>query len=104
MKCINCNTKMKEVMVKVHMADSPVLSYQCPKCDYFDFEKKSANKVIKEIRDNESPLRIKQKIVKLSGERLGMYFNKHVVESLKLKKGSHIYVSVPDEKHILLEI
>jgi hypothetical protein len=49
-------------------------------------------------------LNIKQKIVKLSQDRLGIYFNKNVVRSLHLKKGEDIFVSVPDKKHIVLEI
>jgi antitoxin component of MazEF toxin-antitoxin module len=47
---------------------------------------------------------MKQKIVKLSGDRLGMYFNKHVVNSLDMKKGEDIYISVPDKKHIVIEV
>ena len=49
-------------------------------------------------------LKIKQKIVKLSQDRLGMYFNNHIVRSLNLKKGEEIYASVPDKKHIILEL
>ena len=33
-----------------------------------------------------------------------MYFNKNVVESLELKAGEDIYVSVPDKDHIVLKI
>ena len=59
-------------------------------------------KIIEELR--ETPLKIKQKIVKLSGERLGIYLNSHIVRSLQLKKGEEILVSVPDKRHILLEL
>lgn len=47
---------------------------------------------------------MKQKIVKLSQDRLGIYLNAHVVRGLKLRKGRDIYVSVPDEKHIIPEL
>lgn len=102
MKCQKCNSELRKVEVKVQGAKSKAISYQCPNCDYFEFESISSQKVIQELR--ETPLKIKQKIVKLSQERLGIYFNSNVVRSLKLKKGEEIFVSVPDEKHILLEL
>ena len=101
-KCPRCNSILKIVEVRVDGADSKVTSYQCPKCDYFEFEPESSKKVVEELR--ETPLKIKQKIVKLSQDRLGMYFNNHIVRSLNLRKGEDIYASVPDKKHILLEI
>ena len=67
-----------------------------------DYVPESSKKVIEELRD--SPLKIKQKVVKLSQDRLGMYFNKHIIRSLNIKKGESIYVSVPDKKHILIEV
>ena len=36
--------------------------------------------------------------------KLGIYFNNNVVRSLGLKKGEEIYISVPDRKHIVLEL
>jgi len=91
-------------MVKVEGAKNKVLSHQCTNknCYYFDFDQRSSKKVIEELREN--PLKIKQKIVKLSGNRLGMYFNKHITESLDMQKGKEIKVSVPDKKHILIEL
>ena len=102
MKCPNCNSELRKVEVKVQGAKSKATSYQCPNCDYFEFEPISSQKVIQELR--ETPLKIKQKIVKLSQERLGIYFNSNVVRSLKLKRGEDVFVSVPDKKHILLEL
>jgi transposase-like protein len=103
MKCPQCNNaQLKKVEVKVHGAQQKAESYQCTQCDYFTFEPVSSRKVIEELR--ETPLKIKQKIVKLSGERLGIYFNNHVVRSLDLKKGEEISISVPDRKHIVLEL
>lgn len=102
MKCQNCSSELKKVEVKVHGAKSKAISYQCPNCDYFEFEPISSQKVIQELR--ETPLKIKQKIVKLSQERLGIYLNNNVVRSLNLKKGEELFVSVPDKKHILLEL
>ncbi len=102
MKCPQCGAGLKKVPVKVHGAESKALSHQCPECDYFEFEPLSSEKVIEELR--ESPLKIRQKIVKLSGKRLGIYLNQHVVRSLGLKKGEHVSVSVPDKKHIVIEL
>lgn len=100
MKCQKCNSELKKVEVKVHNAKTKVISYQCPDCDYFEFEPTSSAKVIQELR--ETPLKIKQTIVKLSQDRLGMYINKDIARCLNLKGGEEIYVSVPDKKHLLI--
>ena len=102
MKCPKCGSALNRVEVSVHGAKSKAVSYQCAKCDYFEFEPESSRKVVEELR--ETQLKIMQKIVKLSGKRLGIYLNKDVVRSLNLKKGEHVYVSVPDKKRIVLEI
>lgn len=104
MRCPHCKGKMKEVKVKIQDADSPVTSYQCANCDYFDFEEKSMNRAISEIKAKEAPLRIKQKIIKLSHNRLGMYINRDVARSLNLKGGEEVYVSVPDKKHLVVNV
>ncbi|MBI4980557.1 zf-TFIIB domain-containing protein [Candidatus Woesearchaeota archaeon] len=101
-KCPNCNASLNKVEVKVHGAQNKAISYQCPKCDYFEFEQNSSQKVIEELR--ETPLKIRQNIIKLSQDRLGIYFNQNVVRSLSLKNGEEIYLSVPDKRHIVLEI
>ena len=102
MKCPKCNSTLSKVAVKVSGATQKAISNQCDNCDYFEFDPESSKKVVEELR--ETPLKIKQKIVKLSQDRLGIYFNKNVVESLHLKKGESIYLSVPDKRHIILEI
>lgn len=102
MKCPQCNSNVRKVEVAVHGAQQKVLSYQCPSCDYFEFEPSSSHKVIQELR--ETPLKIKQKLIKLSQDRLGIYFNNNIVQSLGLKSGEEIYLSVPDKKHILVEL
>jgi len=102
MKCPECKSNLRKVKVGVKGAKNKVISYQCKDCDYFEFEPLSSKKVVEELR--ETPLKIKQKIVKLSQDRLGMYFNTHVVRSLNLKKGEEVFVSVPDKNHIVLEL
>ena len=102
MKCPRCNSALRRVLVSVHGAKNKATSFQCTKCDYFEFEPASSRKVVEELR--ETPLKMKQKIVKLSQDRLGIYFNNNVVRSLGIKKGEDIYVSVPDKKRIILEL
>ena len=63
MKCPNCDSILKKVEVKVSGAMNKAVSYQCPKCGYFEFEPESSRKVVEELR--ETPLKIKQKIIKL---------------------------------------
>ena len=104
MECPKCNSKMKKVKVKIQDADSPVTSYQCAECGYFDFEDKSINKAIDEIKAKEAPLTIKQKVIKLSHDRLGLYFNRDIARSLNLRAGEDIYVSVPDKNHMLIKV
>ena len=50
MKCPKCNYQMKKIRVKVQDVDSPVISYQCGRCGYFEFEPKSAKNVIRELK------------------------------------------------------
>lgn len=93
---------MKMVDVHIEGARSKATSWQCPKCNYFSFDQKSATTVLHELQ--EQPLKISQKIIKLSNNRLGIYFNKNLIKSLKLKSGEEISVTVPDKKHILLNL
>ncbi len=104
MKCTECNNLMKEIKVKIQDADTKVNSYQCGKCGHFDFEEKSINKAIQEIKTKEMTLKIKQRIIKLSHDRLGIYINKDVARSLDLRGGEEVFVSVPDKKHFVVGI
>jgi len=104
MICPKCSSKLKKVSVEVEDAKSKAVGYQCPNCDYLTFEPKSAIEVIREIKEKESPLKIKQKIIKLSKDRLGVYLNQDISRSLNLKGGEEIYISIPDKKRIVLKI
>ncbi len=104
MTCPKCNSQLREVEVDIEDAKTPAISYQCEGCDYYSFEPESTMKIIDEIKQKESPLKIKQKIIKLSQDRLGMYFNKDVIECLNLKSGEDVLVSVPNKKRIVLDI
>ena len=102
MNCPKCKSKLRKVLVSVSGAKSKATSYQCQTCDYVEFEEQSSKKVVEELR--EAPLKIRQKVVGLSKDRLGIYLNSNVVRSLGIKKGEEVFVSVPDKKHILLEL
>lgn len=104
MKCPKCNSNLRLVRVAVEGAKHKAISLQCTKCNYFEFDEKSSAEVVKELKSRESPLKIRQKIIKLSKGRLGMYINKSIVESLELKAGEEVQVSVPDKNHIVLKI
>ena len=104
MQCPKCSSHIKKIEVGIEGAKQKAISFQCAKCDYIEFEEKSAAKVVKELKAKETPLKIRQKIIKLSQDRLGMYFNKNIVESLELKAGEEVQVSVPDKDHIILRI
>jgi len=104
LKCPNCNSSLRKVGVGIEGAEQKAISHQCTRCDYFEFEEKSAAKVVKELKSKETPLKIRQKIIKISKDRLGMYFNKNIVESLELKAGEEVFVSVPDKDHIILKV
>jgi len=104
MKCPECNSELKKVEVKVEDATTSAVSYQCKKCGYFAFEQESTKKVIEELKAKETPLNIKQKIVKISKDRLGIYFNRDVVRSLNLQSGRDVFVTVPDKDHIILNL
>jgi len=101
-KCPKCDKLLRKVDVKIWGANSKAISYQCPTCEYYEFEEESSKKVLQELR--ETPLKIKQKVIKLSQDRLGIYLNNHIVRSLGIKNGEDIYLSVPDKKHIVLEL
>ncbi|MEK6884047.1 MAG: hypothetical protein AABY22_30740 [Nanoarchaeota archaeon] len=104
MNCPLCDSKLKKVEVNIEDAKTKAVSYQCPNCDYFTFDSKSAVQIVREIKENESPLKIKQKIIKLSKDRLGMYFNQDVIRSLNLKAGEEILITIPDKKRIVLKL
>lgn len=95
---------MKSIKVKVEDAKNKVKSYQCTECGYFEFEEDSSKKVIDELRKKESALNIKQKIIKLSKDRLGIYINSDIARCLDLKSGQEVYASVPDKKTIVLTV
>lgn len=90
--------------MSIEDAQTKAISYQCPDCEYYTFDPASSVQVIREIKEKESPLKLKQKIIKLSKDRLGIYFNQDIIRSLNLKSGEEVFISVPDKKRIVLKI
>jgi hypothetical protein len=104
MKCPDCKKELVDVMVSVEGAENKALSHQCKSCGYFEFEKKSSNAVIKELKRKETALKIRQKVIKLSKGRLGLYFSKDVINSLDIKAGEEVDITVPDKKRIVIHL
>lgn len=61
--CPRCETKLRHVQVSTWSAKQKVLSFQCPKCDYFSFDPITAKKVVDELKKN-AP-RVRQEITKV---------------------------------------
>lgn len=101
-KCPNCGFGLRKIAVKIHGAKNNAISFQCSKCNYFEFEQSSSKQVMNEL--NDTALKLRQRIVKLSADRLGMYINKDIARSLNLKGGEEISISLPDKNHILIYI
>lgn len=46
MRCPECEGKMEKVEIEMNGMDDYVFSYQCPNCDYYEFEPESRAKVV----------------------------------------------------------
>ena len=49
MKCPDCGSELKKIEVAVHGASNKAVSYQCSKCNHFEFEPVSSKKVLDEL-------------------------------------------------------
>ncbi len=103
-RCKKCGHEYKKIWVAVEGAKNKTLTYQCNNCGYFEFDKKSSLRVERELRKEEHALKIKHKLIRLSHNRLGMYFNKHIIDSLRLKAGKDVYVTVPSKKKLEINL
>jgi len=86
MKCQKCNLKLRKVKVSIEGAKNKVSSSQCVNCNYFNLEEKLRSKT-----------RGKYLTKLYTKDRLGIYLNKHIVESLNLRSVEEIHISVPDK-------
>ena len=103
MKCKECKNLMRKITVRVEGATRKAIAYECKYCGNIEFDKKSGLRVVAELERKAGPLKVEQKIIKLSHDRLGTYFNKNVVKSINLKAGENVKLVIPDKKHIILE-
>jgi len=101
MKCPNCKKEMVRVLVSIEGASTKAVSWQCATCDRFTVEPASARMALDEL---ESPLRLQQRVVKISQGRLGLYLGKDVVRSLGLKGGETVELSVPSKKRLVIDL
>ena len=51
MKCPKCNSKLNIVEVSIEGTKNKVLSNQCSNCDFFEFGKESASKVLDKLKN-----------------------------------------------------
>lgn len=109
MNCEKCKGELKKFKVEVEDSDLNSEGFECKKCGELFFNKEKSKKIVedlktKELMKNLPALSIKQKVIKLSKDRLGFYFNKDIIRCTNLKAGESIEVRLLTKKHILLEI
>ncbi len=113
--CPNCHVEVKPTERIIEEA----VRYQCGSCEYSKLEPVLPQEA-KLLGPQEpsgscgsrtatppilsSPLQLKQKITTLAQGRLGLYLSQDVVRSLGLKAGQEVFMSIPDEKKILINI
>ena len=86
----DCKSNLKKVSVKIAGAKKKALSFQCPKCDYFEFEQKSSKTISEDFderyiySDKELVKGVKQSMKELKGGK-GRVFktNKEIDKYLK---------------------
>jgi hypothetical protein len=109
MKCKKCGGGVEKFAVKVEDSDLPSRGFECKKCGELFFDEKKSKAIVAHLKKKEllgdlPALSIRQKIIKLSKNRLGFYFNKDIARCAKLKAGEPIEVRLLDKKRIMVEI
>ncbi len=109
MDCKKCGGKLERFAVEVEDSDLPSEGFECKKCGELFFDEKKSKAIAEDLKKKESfkelpALSIRQKVIKLSKNRLGFYFNKDLARCAKLKAGEPIEVSLLDKKRILIEV
>ncbi|MFH1587395.1 MAG: hypothetical protein ABID38_06055 [Candidatus Diapherotrites archaeon] len=109
MKYEKCGGNLKKFKVDVEDSDLPSEGFECTKCGELFFDEEKSKKVVEDLKRKEilkelPALSIKQKIVKLSKDRLGFYLNKDIARCTGLKAGEEIEVSLLDKKRILVKV
>ncbi len=109
MKCKKCGGSLEKFSVDVEDSGLPSEGFECKKCGELFFDEKKSKAVVEDLKRTkllkELPvLSIRQKIIKLSKNRLGFYFNKDLARCAKLKAGEPIEVRLLDKKTIMVEV
>ena len=103
MKCPDCNKELKEVMVVIEDAKSPVKSLQCEECGYVEFDQDDAKEVVEELRLSGFKER-KEEIIELPNDQVGIAVDKDIVKNLHLTPGKSVWISTPSNKRIVIRI
>jgi hypothetical protein len=109
MNCKKCGGKLKKFKVEVEDSDLGSEGFECVKCGELFFDEEKSKKIVNDLKRKEflkelPALSIKQKVIKLSKDRLGFYFNKDIIRCTNLKAGEPVEVRLLDKKHILVEV
>ena len=109
MNCEKCDGSLKKFKVEVEDSDLSSEGFECVKCGELFFNKEKGKEIVADLKRKEMleelpVLSIKQKIIKLSKDRIGFYFNKDIVRCAGLKAGEPVEVRLLDKKRILVEV
>lgn len=107
-QCKKCKGKLKSFDVEVEDADLPTVGQECAKCGELYFDEIKSRAVVESLRKKEQEVEeppvfgIRQKVIKLSKGRVGLYLSKDVARSTVFKPGKEIELKVLDKKRILV--
>ena len=109
MKCKKCGGTLKRFAVKAENSDLGSEGFECKQCGELLFDEKKSKAIDedhkrKDLCQELPALSIRQKVIKLSKNRLGFYFNKDIARCAKLKAGEPIEVRLLDKKRIMVEV
>ena len=81
--CNKCNGNLEKLEVHVEDTDKTTTGWKCKDCGEYYFDQAESKAIYEDLSQKETPaLNIKQKIVKLSKDRLGIYLNKDVIRCI----------------------
>ncbi len=105
MKCPNCGEMMEKSEIALEESGVAVEGLVCPKCYELKFEDETVEEAIEDYREylkTEKPLlKLRRKISRMSGKRIGLYFPQDLVDSLKIESGEDVEL-YPVSKDIIV--
>lgn len=107
MDCPNCGAGMEKSEIELEESGVTVKGLVCPKCYELRFEEEIVEKAMKGYREylkTEKPLlKLKRKISRMSGKRIGIYFPQDLIDSLKIKSGEDVELYPIDKDTIVIQ-